>query len=155
MKKIILLAFLFLMVNGCKEKKTDGKFNPPRDGLIRKEMADRYIKISVEFDKILKLQSERMNEFKKKYKLSENLEELYKAEFRQKNPDIVKEWEEINSTWSNAEDSIYKMCGSSEEEFTWIASALINPKNKPMQEYIQRRISELTQQQEVRKEEGK
>lgn len=150
-----MVIFVFLILAGCKEKKEGGKFTPPRDGLIRKEMADRYIKVSIEFEKILKLQSDKISEFKKKYKLSENLEEIYKAEFREKNPDMVKEWEEINSLWSNAEDSIYKACGSSDEEFTWVASALINPKNKPMQEYIQRRINELTQQQEAKKEEPK
>lgn len=152
---MIVLLFGLIILIGCKEKKTDGKFNPPRDGLIRKEMADRYINVSIQFEKVLKMQSEKISEFKKKYKLSENLEEIYKAEFRNKNPDIVKEWEEINSIWSNLEDSIYKANGTSDEEFTWIASALISPKNKPMQEYIQRRISELSREQEGTKEEKK
>ncbi len=147
MKRTMIFLITLFFLTGCKEKKEGGKFTPPRDGLIRKEMADRYIKVSVEFEKVLKLQSEKISEFKKKYKLSENLEELYKAEFRQKNPDIVKEWDEINAMWNNAEDSIYKLYGSSDEEFTWIASALINPKNKPMQEYIQRRITELTREE--------
>uniref|UniRef100_A0A7C4Y537 Uncharacterized protein n=1 Tax=candidate division WOR-3 bacterium TaxID=2052148 RepID=A0A7C4Y537_UNCW3 len=154
MKKLFLLLFLIYFVN-CKEEKKEGKFTPPKDGIIRKEMADRYINVAVAFDRIVKEQGERINDFKKKYKLSDNLDEIYKAEFRQKHPEIIKEWEEINGNWNAIEDSIYKAFNTSEEEFQWVASALIAPKNKPMQEYIQKRISELTQSKETRLEEQK
>jgi len=139
---ILILAGLF---GACKQTSAttqNGKFVPPRDGLIRKAQADRYIKVSIALYQALQKQAEEIKTFKEKYKLSESMEELSMADYIKKHPEVKAAWDSIINKWQATEDSIYKAEGMSQDEFNWIAGALINPKNKPMKDYIQRKLKE-------------
>ena len=158
LKKTLAILILFGLLGACKQEPTrtkGGKFVPPRDGIIRKAQADKYIKASIALYKSLHKQAEEIKEFKKKYNLSESMDELSRADYIKEHPEVKAAWDSIVNQWQRTEDSIYKEVGISQDEFNWIAGALINPKNRPMKDYIQRKLKEANALPEEGEEEGK
>ncbi len=151
MKKylFIILAAL-LIVGGCSKKKENTKtqktstssFTPPADGKITKDLADKYVAVSRALNKAVFEQSKKIEAFRKRYKLSEDMTELLDSTYIKTHPVVVKEWNSLNKEWEKKQDEIYKSIGMSEDEFNWVAGALINKNNADMQAYISKAFSE-------------
>jgi len=146
MRGFVAFAVIMLVFAGCKNKNNNKNlegFIPPSDGLIRKSQAARYVNVSVALNKAVNDEAKRIEEFRKKYNISEDMNEIYDEKYKKAHPEVEKAWEKLNKKWKIVQDSIYKTNNMSEKEFNWVAGALINPKNKPMQEYIERQIRRL------------
>jgi len=149
-KYLFIILTALLIVGGCSKKKENAKtqrtgtslFTPPADGKITKDMADRYVAVSRALNKAVFEQSKKIETFRKRYKLSEDMTELLDSTYIKTHPVVVKEWNSLNKEWEKKQNEIYKRIGMSEDEFNWVAGALINKNNAEMQDYISKAFSE-------------
>lgn len=140
----IFIISLFFLIIGCNESTpSESTFMPPKDKMVTKEMAKRYAEVSVALTKAVEEEAIIIEEFREKYDISLDMKELNDREFREKHPEIVKDWEEIQKDWQSKQDAIYKRLGMSEEEWDWIANSLIMPRNRPIQEFIRKEIERI------------
>jgi hypothetical protein len=133
-KEIILVFIavsLFLSV-GCDKN----EFTPPEDGLVTREMAERYVKVSLELTRIIEDQVVKLSDFRKKYGVSSSLSEFNDPEYKEKNPAVVAAWDSMQVVWDEKQDSVYNKLGMSEEEWNWIAGAIITHKNNEIRQFI-------------------
>jgi hypothetical protein len=130
--KAIFVFALLVLVFGCKKS----KFIPPEDGVVTKEMAERYVKVSFALTELAESETVKLAELRKKYGISSGMAELNDEEYKEKYPEVVAVWDSILSDWNKKQDSIHKEFGMSEEEWDWIAGAIISHKNKEIREFI-------------------
>jgi len=145
-KNNIILMFLFALfiIIGCnRSSPSESTFVPPKDKMITKEMAKRYAEVSVALTKAVEEEAVIIEEFREKYNISLDMRELNDREFREKHPEIVKDWEKIQKDWQSKQDAVYERLKMSEEEWDWIANSLIMPRNRPMQEFIRKEIERI------------
>ena len=109
---------------------------------ISEEDKQKYIQVCILLEKAVQEHTSVLEEFKKKYGLSENMAELADSVYREKHPEVVKAWEEIQEKWNAKEQEIYKKVGITDEEFLRIASALTDPANADIQKEIEQAISQ-------------
>ncbi len=128
---IFILTMIFLMT-GCKK----GKFKPPKDGIVTKEMAERYVTVSVALTKIAEDQALKLAELRKKHGISSTMAELSDSEYVAKYPGVVAAWDSLRAEWDRKQDSVYKEFGMPEEEWDWIAGAIISYENKEIRGFI-------------------
>ena len=140
---VFIAISLFLSV-GCGEK----EFTPPEDGPVTQEMAERYVEVSIALTQIIEDQVVKLVEFREKYGVSSGLEEFNDEDFKEKHPDVVAAWDSMQVDWNKKQDSVYREHGMSEEEWNWIAGAIISHQNKEIRQFI---ISEF---ERAKKEEG-
>jgi hypothetical protein len=133
--KLIFLGMLLVMFSGCK-RGGKGKFTPPEDGLVTKEMAVRYVRVSVALTKIAEGEAVKLGELRKKYGISPGMAELNDNEYKEKYPQVVAAWDSLREDWDRKQDSVYRGLGMGEEEWDWIAGAIITRENKTMREFI-------------------
>lgn len=135
--KIKEIIFVFITISvflsvGCGEK----EFTPPEDGLVTQEMAERYVEVSIALTRIIEDQVVKLVDFREKYGVSSGLEEFNDQEYKEKNPDVVAAWDSIQADWNRKQDLVYREHGMSEEEWNWIAGAIISHQNKEMRQFI-------------------
>ena len=133
--KITIAIFtfaLFVFVIGCEKK----EFSPPKDGMVTKKMAVRYVKISIALTEIAESETVKLAELRKKHGISLGMAELNDEEYKEKYPEVVAAWDAILEDWNRKQDSIHNTLGMSEEEWDWIAGAIITPNNKEMRTFI-------------------
>ena len=130
-KAIIVFAVLVLIV-GCKKS----KFVAPEDGIVTKEMAERYVKVSFALTELAESETVKLAELRKKYGISSGMAELKDEEYKEEYPEVVAVWDSILQDWNKKQDSVHKELGMSEEEWDWIAGAIISHKNKEIREFI-------------------
>ena len=128
----IFILALFICVTGCKES----KFTPPKDGNVTKEMAERYVKVSIALTEVAESETVKLVELRKKHGISSNMSEFNDEEYKEKYPEVVAAWNSILADWDRQSDSIHRELGMSEEEWDWIAGAIIMHKNKEMRKFI-------------------
>lgn len=128
---VFIVASVFFAI-GCE----NGGFEPPEDGTVTKEMADRYIKVSLALTEIIEDQVVKLADFRGKHGISESLTEFSDEEYKTEHPEIVAAWDSIQDIWEQKQDSVYNTLGMSEEEWNWIAGAIITHQNKEMRQYI-------------------
>jgi len=109
---------------------------------ISEEDKQKYIQVCILLEKAVQEHTSVLEEFKKKYGLSENMAELADSVYREKHPEVVKAWEEIQEEWNAKEQEIYRKVGLTGEEFLRIASALTDPANADIQKEIEQAISQ-------------
>ena len=120
-----------------KEKEQIAKtYTPPKDGKITEAQAEKYIKIAKAFHDMIMEQIGIMEEFYQKYDITSK-DEIDKI---QSNPKAMEEWEKIILRWEENESKIYIDYKMSSDEFDWVASALIDDKNKEIQQKIQKAL---------------
>lgn len=145
---LILYSLLIIIAcDGVGENPENTEFTPPDDKIVTREMAKRYAKVSVALTEAVEKEASRIDEFRNKYKISLEMGELKDPEFRKNNPEAIKEWNKIQENWKGIQDSIYREHDMSEEEWDWIAEALILPRNRPMQKFIRKEIDKLESSQ--------
>lgn len=153
MKKYIplLIIVLIIFVTGCQPSGnaertqlgesiveiTETQFNPPANGIITEQQADKYILIAKALNKAIWEQVDIMQKFYDKYNIS-GKEEIITLE---KNEKAMKEWESIIKKWEINESNIYKKIGMSSDEFDWVAASLIDKKNTVIQQKIERALT--------------
>jgi len=150
MKNYLLVLFgVLLIATGCSKKQGNAKkvassssFKAPADGKITKGMAERYVAVSKALNKAVFEQSKKIEAFRKRYKLTEDMTELLDSTYIKTHPVTVKEWKGLNKEWEKKQNDIYKSIGMAEDEFNWVAGALIDKKNADMQQYITKAFSE-------------
>jgi hypothetical protein len=130
-KAIFVLALLVFVI-GCKKS----KFSPPKDGNVTKEMAERYVKVSIALTQIAESEAVKLAELRKEYGISQGMTELNDEEYKEKYPEVVAVWDSILADWNRKQDSVHKELGMSEEEWDWIAGAIILHKNKEIRKFI-------------------
>jgi len=130
-KSIFVLALLVLVI-GCKKS----EFNPPEDGVVTKEMAERYVKVSFALTELAESETVKLAELRKKYGISSGMAELNDEEYKEKYPAVVAVWDSILVDWNRKQDSVHRELGMSEKEWDWIAGAIIMHKNKEIREFI-------------------
>ena len=113
-------------------EENESTYTPPANGLISEEQANRYIEVAKAFNNAILEQVQIMDEFYKKYNIA-GKDEIDKLK---DNKEAMKEWNNIMEKWNEKEQSIYKKHNMTSDEFDWIASALIDPKNAKMQKKI-------------------
>jgi hypothetical protein len=136
--QIVKLMFLVALLSasfGCKNI-GKSKFTPPEDGLVTKEMAVRYVRVSVALTRIAENEAVRLGELRKKYGISPGMAELNDKEYKEKYPQVVAAWDSLREDWDREQDSVYKVLGMSEEEWYWIAGAIITRENKTIRQFI-------------------
>ncbi len=133
--KLMFLGILLILVSGCKR---DGKskFTPPEDGLVTEEMAVRYVRVSVALTKIAESEAVKLGELRKKYGISTGMSELNDNEYKEKYPQVVAAWDSLREDWDRKQDSVYRELGMGEEEWDWIAGAIIARENRTIREFI-------------------
>lgn len=143
-KNLGLLAFLILLI-GCNNNPGSQKegFTPPKDNIVTEKMAKRYAKVSVALTEAVKEQAAELQSFREKYNISETMNELSDKSFQKEHPEIMSEWNSLQKSWEEKQDKVYTKYGMSEDEWDWIASALLMPRNKPKQEFIRKEIERL------------
>lgn len=127
----IMLTFAFFEI-GCKRN----KFTPPKDGIVTKEMARRYVTVSVALTKIAEEQALKLAELRKKHGISSTMAELSDSEYVAKYPGVVATWDSLRAEWDRKQDSVYKEFGMPEEEWDWIAGAIISYDNREIRGFI-------------------
>ncbi len=127
------ILVLFVFVVGCKE---ENGFTPPEDGMVTKKMAENYVKVSVALTDLAENETVKLAEFKKKHEISSGMSELSDEEYRKENPTVVAAWDSVLKEWNRKKDSVHEELGMSEEEWDWIAGAIISHKNKEMRDFI-------------------
>ncbi len=150
MKNYLLIFFgVLLIATGCSKKQENakkvaatGSFKAPANGKITKDMAEKYVAVSKALNKAVFEQSKKIEAFRKRYKLTEDMTELLDSTYIKTHPVTVKEWKRLNKEWEKKQNEIYKNIGMSEDEFNWVAGALIEEKNADMQQYITKAFSE-------------
>jgi hypothetical protein len=131
--KAIFIFVLFVFVVGCKK---ESKFNPPTDGVVTKRMAERYVKVSIALTELAESETVKLAELRKTHGISLGMAELKDEEYKEKYPEVVAAWDSILEDWNKRQDSIHEGLGMSEEEWDWIAGAIIMRKNKEIREFI-------------------
>lgn len=136
--KYFLILALVGLIFSCqkKEQAEKNKFTPPEDNLITKEMAKRYAKVSLALTEIAESEAVNLADFRQKYDISSSMSELDDSEYKKEHPEVAAVWDSLQENWYKRQDSVFSKYGMSEEEWDWIAGALIMPKNKPMREFI-------------------
>jgi hypothetical protein len=137
--KAIFVFALFVFVIGCKEN----EFIPPEDGLVTKEMAERYVKVSIALTELAESETVRIAELRKKYGISSGMSELNDEEYKEKYPEVVAAWNSILEDWNRKQDSVHEQLRMSEKEWDWIAGAIILHKNKEMREFIREEFDRI------------
>ncbi len=162
-RKFILLLIILSLFIGCNNSNTSSdkgsasthqnEFVPPKDGKITKEQADRYINLAVKLESFILSQKESIDSFCKANNVKkEDIAYFTDTSYVKKHPDVIKEWAIFNRRVDEKMKEIYKECNMSEKEFEWVGGALIDPKNKDIQKYVEKRITEI---KEGKKNEGK
>ncbi|MEO0293776.1 MAG: hypothetical protein ABIN61_06105 [candidate division WOR-3 bacterium] len=146
MKKMIIFSFLLILFFGCKKVK-DNKFTPPENGIVTEEMAKRYVRVSIALTKIAEEEAVKLAELRKKYNISQGMSELSDSEYVKKNPEVAMAWKSLQEDWERKKDSVYKAMGMSEEEWDWIAGAIITRENKPIREFISKEFDRLMKEE--------
>ncbi len=127
-------------------EETKSTYTPPADGLITEEQANRYIKVAKAFNNAILEQVKIMDDFYKKYDIA-GKEEIEKLK---DNKEAMDEWNSIMKAWDEKEKSIYKIYNMTSDEFDWIASALIDPKNSKIQQKIAKALEDTTKEESVK-----
>jgi len=130
----ISVLALFVLVVGCK-KESKG-FTPPEDGMVTKQMAERYVKVSVALTELAENETVKLAEFRKKHEISSGMSELSDVEYKKKYPEVAAAWDSVLSEWNRRKDSVHETLGMSEKEWDWIAGSIISHKNKEMRDFI-------------------
>ncbi len=162
-KKFVLLLVVLVIFVGCNNANTSANkesvsthqngFVPPKDGKITKEQADRYINLAVKLESFILSQTASIDSFCKANNIKkEDIAYFTDTSYVKKHPNIIKEWAIFNRRVDEKMKEIYKECNMSEKEFEWVGGALIDPKNKDIQKYVEKRITEIKKGQ---KDEGK
>ena len=128
---LFIAVSVFLTV-GCGER----EFTPPEDGLVTQEMAERYVEVSLALTKIIEDQVVKLAEFREKYGVSPSLTEFNDEEYKEKHPAVMASWDTIQVVWNKKQDSVYNELGMREEEWNWIAGAIITHKNNEIRQFI-------------------
>jgi hypothetical protein len=137
--KAIFAFALFAFVIGCEKK----EFSPPKDDLVTKKMAERYVKVSIALTELAESETVKLAELRKKHGISLGMSELNDEEYQEKYPEVVAAWDTILADWNRRQDSIYKALGMSEVEWDWIAGAIIMQKNKEMRKFIREEFDRI------------
>lgn len=137
--KAIFAFALFVFVIGCEKK----EFRPPKDEMVTKKMAERYVKVSIALTDLAESETVKLAELRKKHGLSLGMSELNDEEYKKKYPEAVTAWDEILADWNRRQDSIYNALGMSEVEWDWIAGAIIMQKNKEMRQFIREEFDRI------------
>jgi hypothetical protein len=141
---ILMFLYTLFIIIGCnKSSPSESTFVPPKDKMVTKEMAKRYAVVSVALTKAVEEEAIIIEEFREKYNISLDMKELADREFREKHPEIIKDWEKIQKDWQSKQNAVYEKYGMNEEEWDWIANSLIMPRNRPMQEFIRNEIDRI------------
>lgn len=135
----IFVSVLFVFIAGCKK----GEFNPPEDGIVTKQMAERYVRVSIALTELTERETVKLAELRKKHGISQGMSELNDEEYKKKYPEIVAAWDSILEDWEMKQDSVHKALGMSEAEWDWIAGAIIMHKNKEIREFIQEEFDRI------------
>jgi len=138
--------FLFLIILGCgsSDEEATKRFTPPADGKITNEMVDKYVKASQALMEAIKIHTERMNEFREKQGLQDSdLIKLTDSTYRAEHPNVIREWDRLQETWKQEEKKAYRIAAISEDEFTWVASALTDTINLEVQKEIEKKLEEI------------
>lgn len=151
-KNALFLIFSFIIfIAGCnKNSPSESTFLPPKDKMITKEMAMRYAMVSVALTKAVEEEAVIIEDFREKYNISLDMNELNDRGFKENNPEIIAEWERIQKDWQEKQASVYEKHGMSEEEWDWIAGSLILPRNRPMQEFIRKEIERIEKEESLK-----
>jgi hypothetical protein len=128
----IIVFALFFFVIGCKKS----QFTPPKDGNVTKEMAERYVKVSIALTDIAEREAVKLAGLRKKHGISTGMSELDDEEYKEKYPEVVASWDSILVDWKKKQDSVHEELGMTEKEWDWIAGAIISHKNKEIREFI-------------------
>jgi len=152
MKKIVFVILITLLIISCtptdnakdigkremkEEVNPKSSFVPPADNKITEEQIGKYINVAKELTMEIEKMSKNVEEFKKKYNLTDNdMENLDK-----KGDKIKKEFESIKNSWDNIEQGIYKKYNISQDEFEWIAAALTDSVNSEFQKRVEKELS--------------
>ncbi|MEO0288951.1 MAG: hypothetical protein ABIN00_04895 [candidate division WOR-3 bacterium] len=151
MKKILFFTLVIFFMASCtptdnakdigkkvqKEETAKNVYTPPADGKITPEQMEKYIKVAKELTLEIEKMSQKVDEFKKKYNLSdEDMENLDK-----KGDKIRQEFEGIKSNWEKIEREIYRKNNITPEEFEWIAAALTDSVNSEVQKKVEQELS--------------
>jgi hypothetical protein len=136
----ITVLALFVFVVGCKEEK---RFTPPEDGKVTKKMAERYVKVSVALTELAENETVKLAEFREKHEISSGMSELNDEEYKEKYPEVAADWDSILSEWNRKKDSVHEALGMSEEEWDWIAGAIISHKNMEMRDFIREEFDRI------------
>jgi len=140
-KYIFVLALVFLAL-GCKKS----KFTPPEDGIVTEKMATRYVTVSLALTKITEDEAVKLAELRKKHGISSSLVELDDEEYKEKYPVVVAAWDSLREDWNRKQDSVYKVLNMPEEEWTWIAEAIISYGNKEIRQFIIKEFERLKEE---------
>jgi len=130
-KYIFVLALMFLAL-GCNES----KFTPPEDGIVTEKMATRYVTVSIALTKIAEDEAVKLAELRKKHGISSSMTELDDDEYKEKYPAAVAAWDSLRGNWKRKQDSVYKVLDMIEEEWDWIAGAIITYENREIRQFI-------------------
>lgn len=142
----ILPLLLLLTILGCggSEEESKKSFMPPANGKITYEMADKYVKVSQALMDAIKIHTGRMNKFRERHGLKDSdLIKLTDSTYRAEHPNVIREWDKLQERWKQEENKAYKVAGISEDEFTWIASALTDTVNSEVQKEIEKKLEEI------------
>ncbi len=126
------------------EKVKEKKFVPPPDGIITKEMADKYLLAT-------KYLREAIEEHKKDIMRMAKIhgvtpEELESDTLEKTSEKVQRLKKRLLKKWRKRELEAYKRAGITEEEFNWIGQMLTDTtKNKEIRKYIQKKFLEMFQ----------
>lgn len=140
----LLTLFFVIFIAGCQNNSpSESTFIPPKDKIVTKDMATRYAIVSVALTEAVEEEAGIIEDFRGKYNISLDMNELNDRGFKKAHPEVISEWGRIQEEWQEKQVSIYEKYGMSEKEWDWIAGALIMPRNKPMQEFIREEIERI------------
>jgi len=147
MKRKILFIVIAVVVVGAiigvsvrKEK----KFVPPTDGIITKDMADRYLLATKYLQEAIEEHKKDVEKLAKIYGITP--EELESDTLIKSSPEFEKLRKKLLKRWRKREREAYKKAKISEEEFNWIGQMLTDTtKNKEIRKYIQQKFLEMFQ----------
>jgi len=140
-----LLLLLTILGCGSSEEESTKSFTPPADGKITDEMASKYVKASQSLMGAIKIHTERMSKFRDRHGLqNSDLIKLTDSTYRIEHPKVIREWDKLQEKWKQEENKAYMVAGISEDEFTWIASALTDTvRNAEIQKDIEKKLEAI------------
>jgi hypothetical protein len=141
----ITVLALFVFVVGCKEERG---FTPPEDDMVTRKMAERYVKVSVALTELAENETVKLAEFRKKHEISSSMSELSDTEYKNKYPEVAAAWDSVMADWNRRKDSVHETLGMSEEEWDWIAGAIISHKNKEMRDFIREEFDKIKEEKD-------
>ena len=141
----ISVLALFVFVVDCKK---ESGFTPPEDGMVTRQMAERYVKVSVALTELAENETVKLAEFRKKHEISSSMSELSDVEYKKKYPEVAAAWDSIMVDWNRRKDSVHKTMGMAEEEWDWIAGAIISQKNKEMRDFIREEFDKIKEEKD-------